>query len=45
MTLYNAILGHVGHRVEAATYADGWEVAIECADCNEVIVWATSEEA
>ena len=36
---YNNILRHLGHKIEVAKYADGWEVAIECMDCNEVIVW------
>ena len=36
---YNNILRHLGHKIEVAKYADGWEVAIECMDCYEVIVW------
>lgn len=30
------LLGHVGHRVEIATYAAD-NVAVECVDCHEVL--------
>jgi len=40
--LYNKILPHVGHRIEAVTYgADEIgpiNAAIECHDCHEIIV-------
>lgn len=36
--LYDKILQHWGHKVEIANYAEGANVAVECLDCNEVIV-------
>jgi hypothetical protein len=34
---YEGIAAHVGHRIECVSYA-GENAAIECLDCNEVLI-------
>ena len=46
--MYEKIIRHAGHKIEIATYGNGWgdtvNVAVECMNCHEVIVDADSEE-
>ena len=37
-TNYNELNLHVGHTLECVSYGNGYNVAVECVDCNEVIV-------
>jgi hypothetical protein len=36
--LYEKIREHIGHELEAVSYAQGENVSIECLDCNEVVI-------
>jgi len=36
--MYDKLIRHVGHNIDCASYADGQNVAIECLDCNEILV-------
>lgn len=36
--LYEKLLDHFGHDIVIASYADGLNLAIECEECNEVII-------
>ena len=37
--MYDKIVKHIGHNIEVASYGDPIvNVAVECMDCNEVIV-------
>ena len=46
--MYEKIIRHAGHKIEIATYGNGWgdtvNVAVECMNCHEVIVDADNEE-
>ena len=46
--MYEKIARHIGHKIEVATYGNGWgdivNVAVECMDCHEVIVDAENPE-
>lgn len=35
---YKDLRAHVGHKLECVTYGDEHNVAIECTDCNEVLL-------
>lgn len=35
---YLDLLSHVGHEIECVTYGGGANVALECIDCNEVLI-------
>jgi uncharacterized protein with PIN domain len=46
--VYEELKAHVGHRIVCVTYAEGHSlenIAVECEDCNEVIVDADREPA
>jgi hypothetical protein len=35
---YRELARHVGHHIVCVSYADGVNVAVECEDCNEVLL-------
>ncbi len=35
---YDELKRHVGHKIVCVTYGEGQNVAIECEDCNEVLL-------
>lgn len=35
---YKSLACHIGHNIECASYADGENVAVECMDCNVVLL-------
>ena len=35
---YDELKRHVGHTITCVTYGEGQNVAIECEDCNEVLL-------
>lgn len=35
---YKELRRHVGHKIVCVEYANGVNVAIECEDCNEVLL-------
>lgn len=35
---YDELKRHVGHKITCVTYGEGQNVAIECEDCNEVLL-------
>lgn len=35
---YSSLAAHVGHKIECVTYAGGENVAVECVDCNTVLL-------
>jgi len=35
---YDDLKRHVGHKIMCVTYGDGYNVSVECTDCNEVIL-------
>ena len=35
---FESLKVHVGHRIECVAYGDYHNVAIECLDCNEIIL-------
>lgn len=35
---YNELKRHVGHDIVCVSYGDGVNVAVECEDCNEVLL-------
>ena len=37
-TNYEDLKQHVGHNIVCVEYGDGENVAIECEDCNEVLL-------
>ena len=41
---YNELADHYGHGVEIAMYGEGDNVAIECVECNEVLLDYDREE-
>jgi hypothetical protein len=43
--LYIGLREHVGHELEIVSYADGMNIAIECIECNCVLVDADDPEA
>lgn len=46
--LYEKLQPHVGHRIECVTYGGGRDtvsVAVECVQCNEVLVDADKRMA
>lgn len=38
ITNYNELRNHAGHAVEIVVYGDEAGVALECLDCNEVLL-------
>jgi hypothetical protein len=41
---YKRLAEHVGHKIVCVSYAEGENVAVECEDCNAVLVDANKEE-
>ena len=35
---YDELKRHAGHKITCVTYGEGQNVAIECEDCNEVLL-------
>jgi len=35
---YNELSRHVGHNIECVEYGNGYNVALECVDCGEVLM-------
>lgn len=42
--LYEKLKAHVGHQIVCVTYGEGENIAIECEDCNCVLVDENREE-
>lgn len=41
---YQELARHVGHKIVCVSYGDGVNVAVECEDCNEVLMDYDKEE-